>query len=295
MNIYYLGSALNLAALYMIAGLGASLSIKSGEFNLGGEGQIYVGGFIAAIILNALSSLPAPVAIIIALIASFIASGLMSFVCILIKKYKNADYLFTTFILSLAVIPFIDGLITGPCRADANNLLATPFINESFQLPSILPPSTLNISLPLAIIICLGFAALIYKTAYGRRLCVYGISPRFAKYSGYSLTRLSFSSAFISGGMHGLCGLLVIIGTYYTCHLGFFQGMGWNALSAALIAKANPIFLIPSSFFMAFITTYANKFALYHNLGFDISGIIQAVILFLISFPLFMPKNKEEA
>ena len=294
MNIYYLGSALNLASLYMIAGLGASLSIKSGEFNLGGEGQIYLGGFIAAIILNALSFLPAPVAILIALIASFISSGLMSFICIVIKKYKNADYLFTTFILSLAVIPFIDGLITGPFRADTNNLLATPFIKDSFKLKSFLPPSTVNISLPISIIICLAFASLIYKTAYGRKLCVYGISPRFAKYTGYSLTLLSFSSSFISGGMHGLCGLLAIIGTYYTCHLGFFQGMGWNALSAALIAHANPIFLIPSSFFMAFITTYANKFALYHNLGFDISGIIQAVILFLISFPLFTNKKDLE-
>ena len=294
MNIYYLGSALNLASLYLIAGLGASISIKSGEFNLGGEGQIYLGGFIAAIILNNTAALPAPIAFLIAMAASFAAAGLMSLICIIVKKYKNADYLFTTFILSTAVIPFIDGLITGPFRCDTNNLLATPFIPENFQLPSLMPPSTVNISLPVNIIIAVLFAGLIYKTSYGRQLSIYGISPRFSKYSGLGLTKLSFSSAFISGGMHGLCGLLAIIGTYYTCHLGFFQGMGWNALSAALIAKANPLFLIPSSFFMAFITTYANKFALYNNLGFDISSIIQAVILLLISFPIFNGKRKTE-
>ena len=294
MNIYYLGSALNLASLYIVAGLGASISIKSGEFNLGGEGQIYLGGFITAVMLNLLKNIPAPFAILIALALAFSLSGLMSLICIIVKKYKNADYLFTTFILSTAVIPFIDGMISGPFRADTNNLLATPFIAEKFKFPSILPPSTLNISLFLTIFLACGFGWLIYKTAYGRQLTIYGISPRFSKYSSFNLTKLSFSSAFISGGMHGICGFLAITGTYYTCHLGFFQGMGWNGLSAALIAKANPLLVIPSSFFMAFITTYANKFALYNNLGFDISSIIQAVILLLISFPLFTRRKSQE-
>ena len=62
--------------------------------------------------------------------------------------------------------------------------------------------------------------------------------------------------------------------------------MGWNALSSALIAGANPLLLIPSSLFMGFITTYSNKFALYHNFGCDMSSMLQAVILFLISFPI---------
>ena len=294
MNMYYLGSALNLGSLYMVAGLGASISIKSGEFNLGGEGQIYLGGFIAAIILNRLAALPAPLAIFIAMIGAFAFSGLMSLICIIVKKYKNADYLFTTFILSTAVIPFIDGMISGPFRAETINLLATPFIPQNFRLPSIMPPSTLNISLPLICLLSGALAYLLFRTPYGRRLSIYGISPEFARYSGYNLTKLSFSSAFISGGIHGLCGLLAIIGTYYTCHLGFYQGMGWNGLSAALIAKANPLVLIPSSLFMSFITTYANKFGLYHNLGFDISSIIQAVILLLISFPIFAGKRKED-
>lgn len=294
MNLYYLGSALNLASLYIIAGLGASFSIKAGEFNLGGEGQIYLGGFTAAVILNFLRNIPVPFAIIIALICSFILSGLMSLICIIVKKYKNADYLFTTFILSTAIIPFIDGMISGPFRGDTNNLMATPFIAENIRLKSILPPSTLNISFFFSIMIAILFALIIYKTSYGRQLCIYGISSEFSKYSRFKTTRLSFSAAFISGGMHGLCGFFAILGTYYTCHIGFFQGMGWNALSAALIAKANPLLLIPSSLFMAFIITYSNKYALYNNLGFDIGSIIQAVILLIISFPILNFKKKED-
>lgn len=292
MNLYYFGSALNLSSLYMIAGLGAALSIKSGSFNLGGEGQIYLGGFTAALILVKLTALPAALALPLALTAAFLTSGLLALISALLQHYRKADFLFTTYIASAATIPFIDGLISGPFRSQSDNLLATTFIDQKFRLPSIMPPSTLNPSFFLALLLCLGFFFLIFRTAWGRKICIYGISPRFANFSAYNTKSLTFSSAFISGGMHGLCGGLAICGSYFTCHIGFYSGMGWNAFSAALIASSNPLFLIPSSFFMGFITTYSNKYALYHNFGFDMGSLIQALILLLISFPIFKKETR---
>ena len=97
------------------------------------------------------------------------------------------------------------------------------------------------------------------------------------------------SSALLSGALHGLTGAAAILGTYFTCHQGFYSGMGWNAFSAALIASANPLALIPSSLLMGFMTTYANRYALFHNFGFDISSLIQAIILLIIAFPVIEP------
>ena len=286
MNPYYFGMALNLSSLYMIAGLGAAVSIKSGALNLGGEGQIYLGGFTTALILVKLAELPAPLAMMLSLITAFLASGFLALLSALLQHYRKADFLFTSYIASAATIPFIDGLISGPFRSHSNNLLATPFIEQKFRFPSILKPSSLNPSIFLALLLCCVFFFLLYRTAWGRKLCIYGISPRFAEFSTYNIKRLSFSAAIISGGMHGLCGAMAICGTYFTCHQGFYSGMGWNAFSAALIAGTNPLALIPSSFLMGFMTTYANRYALFHNFGFDISSLIQAVILFMIAFPI---------
>lgn len=283
MNPYYLGSALNISAVYMIAGCGASISLKSGELNLGGEGQIYAGGFAAALALVKLSFLPPIIALLFASILAIIISGSLTLLSAFLKRFRNADFLFTSFIISAAIIPLIDGFITGPFRNKSANLLATPFIQPSFRLPQIMKPSPLNISFFMAIILCGIFFYMIYKTPYGRKLSIYGTSPKFAQYAGYNQKQLQYSSAFISGGMHGLCGALTIAGTYFACHLGFYSGLGWNAFSAALIAGANPILLLPSSLFMGFLTTYANKFALYNNFGFDMSGLLQAIILLLIS------------
>ena len=291
MNVYYLGSALNLSALYMIAGSGALISIKSGDFNLGGEGQIYLGGFISAIILansgNIINGgLQAVFAVVLALAAAFLCSGILAALSALFKIFRNADFLFTSFIASAAIIPFIDGLISGPARSKTDNLLATAFIPDYVRLPSIMEPSPLNASFIFALILCAVLWILLNRTGWGRRLCILGTSPEFASFAGFTCRKLSLTSALISGGLHGLTGAVAILGTYFTCHQGFYSGMGWNAFSTALIAGTNPLALIPSSFLMGFMTTYANRYALFHNYGFDMSSLIQAVILFVIAFPL---------
>ena len=298
MNVYYLGSALNLSGLYMIAGSGALISIKSGDFNLGGEGQIYLGGFVSAVLLAKLGEIltvsvtggdlswwAAILAGSLALVLAFLLSGLMALLSAVLKILRNADFLFTSFIASAAIIPFIDGLISGPARSQTENLLATPFIPRGARLPSILSPSPLNASFLAAIALCAAFWFVLNRTAWGRQITVLGISPEFSRFAGFACPTLSMSSAFISGGMHGLCGAAAVLGTYFTCHQGFYTGSGWNAFSAALIAGANPLALIPSSLFMGFVTTYTNRYALYNNYGFDISSLIQAVILFVIAFP----------
>ena len=287
MNVYYLGSALNLSSLYMIAGAGALISIKSGDFNLGGEGQIYLGGFVSAVILAGLAEagLPLPLALFLAVSAALISSGLLAALSAVLKIFRKADFLFTSFIASAAIIPFIDGLISGPARSKSDNLLATPFIPEAARLPSILEPSPLNASFIFALALCAAAWLLIFRTSWGRQLCIFGTSPQFARYAGFAGRRLSLTSALFSGALHGLAGATAISGTYFTCHQGFYAGMGWNAFSAALIAGANPLALIPASFLMGFMTTYANRYALFHNFGFDMSSLIQAVILFAIAFP----------
>lgn len=304
MNLYYFGSALNLSALYMIAGCGAAVSIKSGELNLGGEGQIYLGGFICAVVLGAASHTSAPSSalhslahtallhpacgtffVLLALALAFTLPALIALFCAALKLFRNADFLFTSFIASAAIIPFIDGLIAGPARSHSENLLATPFIPAQLRLGQLLPPSPLNASFIAALALCAITWLLINRSMWGRQLTILGVSQSFAEYSAFSRRTLTCSSAIISGGLHGLCGAAAILGTYFTCHSGFYSGTGWNAFSAALIARANPLLLIPSSLLMGFITTYSNKYALYNNFGFDMSSLIQAGILFLISFP----------
>lgn len=285
MNSYFVGSILNLATLYMISGVGVLICLKAGYMNLGGEGQIYLGGFITAIILAnpIVQKIPPVIAVSLAISVGMSFSALLSFFSGFLLYKKHADMLFTSFIISAAVIPLIDGLVSGPFRNVSGNLLATPFIKTQFRLRSFMPPSAFNISFIFAILVCINAWYSFNRTETGRKICIYGVSDKFATYAGYNTKQIIYGVTAASGAMQGLCGAIAVIGTYYTCHAGFYSSMGWNAFSAALIASGNPLFLIPASAVMATLIHSSVTYSMFHNFGFDMSSIIQAIILFLIA------------
>ena len=91
------------------------------------------------------------------------------------------------------------------------------------------------------------------------------------------------STLFIDGAIHGFAGFIAVVGTYFACYKGFANSMGWNALTCALLAGKNPLFVIPSGLFLSWLYTSASRFSLVNNFGFDMSGIIQGVVVFAVA------------
>lgn len=294
MNIYLLGTILNTASLLMIGGAGAYIAIKCGHYNLGGEGQVYAGGFFAAIILSRFSSMPGFLALFICFIFTGLLTAFLAFLSALLKQYRKVEVLLSSYLLSSAVIPIIDWLIAVPCRGKTNNLLATEFIPKSVRFNSILPPSPLNGTFFFGLFICILLYLFLKYSNLGKELKIYGISPRFALYSGFSEEKLNFFSVSISGFLHGILGMFCVCGTYFTCHSGFYSGFGWNSLSTALLAGSNPLLIIPAAIVISALTNSASQFSLLHNFGFDMGNLLQGLIMFCILFSLALTRTHSE-
>lgn len=294
--MYYFGLMLSLSAIYMLAGAGAAFSLKTGRINLAGEGLIYLGGFLCAILLDffAKINLPAFFAVSFAFLVTAAAGALVLLFCEFLYKFKQADFLLTTFITSSAIIPLIDGLISGPFRTKTGNLLATPYLAHQYRFTSILKPSPLNCTIFIAIALCILLELFFIKTRFGKRTQIYGISPRFSYYSGFDCNKITFTAAAVCGALHALAGACAVCGIYFTCHTSFYAGLGWNALSVAMIAKTKPSLVIPVSIVISALMTYSGRYALYSNLDFDVNTLIQAVILFMIAI-LYSPHKRRNA
>ncbi len=294
--MYYFGLMLSLSAIYMLAGAGAAFSLKTGRINLAGEGLIYLGGFLCAILLDVFAkiNLPAFFAVSFAFLVTAAAGALVLLFCEFLYKFKQADFLLTTFITSSAIIPLIDGLISGPFRAKTGNLLATPYLAQQYSFASILKPSPLNCTIFIAIALCILLEFFFIKTRFGKRTQIYGISPRFSYYSGLECNKITFTAAAVCGALHALAGACAVCGIYFTCHTSFYAGLGWNALSVAMIAKTKPALVIPVSIVISALMTYSGRYALYSNLDFDVNTLIQAVILFMIAI-LYSPHKRRNA
>lgn len=290
---YYFGLMLNTASMLMMAGCGAMVAIKGGSMNLGGEGQIYSGGLVAGLILSSDMNIHPLIQFLLALILCVISGAFIAGISALLKELRGAEVLLTSFLLSAAIIPLADGFITSINGKTEQNLLALPYIKDSFKLPRIFPPSPLSTVIFLALAGCI-LAYFIYaKTYAGRKTVIWGKAPLFARYSGYSSSMNSTLTLCLSGAMHSLTGFCSVAGTYYTCHQGFYAGMGWNALSTALIASGNPLSLIPSALILSWIYTSADRVGLTQGFAFDIGGIVQSCILFSIAIPFVFGRKEK--
>lgn len=291
---WFLGNMLDEAALLAVASLGIALAFRAGTFNLGGEGQIYIGGLAAAMVLLSPNGLSGGMALALAAVAGMAAGGAMAALSGALKALVGADELITSFLLSAAVAPVADYLISGPLRDQSQNLLATARFAEDRLLPHLLPPSSLNVSAPIAIVLAVASYIFLSRTATGFRLRIVGSSPAFARFAGIEGKRYWTPALAVSGALHGLAGFFAVAGTYGVCHRGFAGGLGWNALAVALIARNAPLALIPASLAYAWLDAGSDAALLSSGLSFETAAFVQAVVLLLVTarFARFIPGGR---
>jgi simple sugar transport system permease protein len=279
-NVYSFGNMLNSAVPLILGGLGVSIAMKTGSLNLGGEGQIYSGAFIATAAALSLSQLGFFGGFI-AILAGAVVAGLAAALSGLCKARWNTSELITTFLLSNALILIVNYLVNGPFLDPETSLQSTKKIATALRLPLILPPSNLSAAIFIALAAVLAVHIFLSRTKFGYELRMAGASEIFARYGGINTRLNTVIAMFLSGAFYGLAGGLAVFGTYYGTIKEFSAGLGWNGLAAALIARFYPPALIPASLFLAWLGSGARIAMQNSDITFEVASIVQAVIFFL--------------
>jgi simple sugar transport system permease protein len=291
---WFLGNTLDSVALLLTASLGALISFRGGCFNLGGEGQIYIGGLAASAVLLTKGEGAFP-ALWLALGAALLAGGFMGFVPGLLRKRFAADELITSFLLSAALSPGADYLIAGPLRGAGANLLATARFPAARLLPRLLPPSNLSWSFIFALVLVLAGHLFINRTGTGYRFRIAASAPAFARYGGIDPEQYRIPAMTLSGALGGLAGFFAVAGTYGICHQGFPGGLGWNAIAVALVSRNHPLGLFPAALVYGWLKAGSDSALLAAGLSFETAAFIQAAALLLatvhFSFPRFWKRK----
>ena len=284
-NRWFLGNTLDSMALLLCAALGASLAFRAGCFNLGGEGQIYLGGCAAAAVLLSENQYPDFFILFLAALAAAVCGSIMGGISGLLRKQFGANELITSFLLAAALIPAGDYLIFAVFRSPEVNLLATDRISAGRILHHILPPSSLSVSIIFIFLLIVVFHIFIHKTVMGYRFRIVGISPELALFGGMDPNKRFVPAMTVSGAISGLTGFFAVAGTYGMCYQGFSGGLGWNGIAMALIAANEPLLLVPVVLIFAAINAGANIVMLGAGFGFETAAFIQAAVLLLAALP----------
>jgi len=294
-SIFSFGNMLNASIPLIFGALGITVAMKSGSLNLGGEGQVYLGGFSAVITALALTGFGIS-GTVIAMAAAFICAGAMSAFSGFCKARWNTNELITTFLFSSAVIPVLNYFVTGPFLDPETSLISTRKIHENMRLSPILPPSSLNTGIFIAIAAVVLVHLFLAKTKTGYEFRMAGHNELFARYGGINTKRNTILAMTISGGFYGLAGALAVLGTHYSVIAGFSAGLGWNGLAVALIAGFYIPAVIPAALFFAWIGAGARIAMQNTDLTWEVASIVQSVIFFLstsmVIKNIFMKKKK---
>ena len=284
-NLWFSGNTLDSMALLLTAALGAVVAFRGGCFNLGGEGQIYLGGCAAAIVLLNKNTLPGPFMLLSAAVAASAAGAVMGGVCGLLRKKTRASELITSFLLAASLIPVGDHLISSVFRSPGMNLLATDKFSSDRVLPNILPPSSLSLSIIFALVLIFLFQFFLRRTATGYRFHIAGAAPDLALFAGIDADKRFVPAMAVSGALAGFAGFFAVAGTYGMCYQGFSAGLGWNGIALALIAGNEPLLLLPVVFVFGSIKAGASAVILQSGFGFETAAFIESAILLLAALP----------
>jgi simple sugar transport system permease protein len=282
-NRYAFGNMLAASVPLMIAGLGVSVAFASRNFNLGGEGQVYAGGLAAVLVCLALPEAPPLFVQVLAASAAAACGALIGALSGILKRYLDVDELISSFLGSAIVVLVVDYFITGPFQDGSSNFQTTLAIAPAVRFVRILPPSSLSTGLFLGLFISLVAKFVFDRTRFGYELRVYGQGGDFARYAGIDTGFYTLLPMGISGALHGLAGAAMIMGSYYKAMKGFSGGVGWSAISVALIAHNDPLLVIPAALFLAWLEAGAKGVMIGSNVTSEIVSVVQAVIFFLIT------------
>ncbi len=294
---WHTGNMLNIAVLLAPAAIGASVALRSGSFNLGGEAQLYAPALVTALMLSRFSGIaPDTIVFFATLITALVTGAVIAAIPGILKVRFGSSELLTSFLLSAAMIPLLDYLIAGPLRDPGKNLLATASVPDALRIPPLVPPSFFNISSILILVLAILWVLYLSQTGGGYRLRMTGTAEEFAAYTGINTGKITAAGMTVSGALHGLSGFLAVTGTWYTCHQGITAGMGWSALGIALIAGKEAAAIVPVAIVFSWLQVSGDNALLSTRFDFDSTSLLLAVLFLVISakmLPVFRKKNKE--
>ncbi|MTI86167.1 MAG: ABC transporter permease [Firmicutes bacterium] len=228
----------------LLAGLGLAVAFRMQLWNIGGEGQIYMGAFGATWVALQLPNQPTWVVLPAMMLAGAAAGGLWAVIPAIPRAYLGVNEIITTLMLNYVAILWVDYLVYGPWKDPAGyNFPITPSFSESAILPT-LGDTRIHAGLLIGIILAIIIYLIIFRTKFGYEIRVIGESPGAARYAGMNISRKIIVVMLISGAVCGLAGMAELSGVTHRLQQGFSPGYGYTAIIVAWLTRLNPLGII---------------------------------------------------
>jgi general nucleoside transport system permease protein len=276
-------------------GLGITIAFRGGMWNIGGDGQLYLGALGATIIGVYLPSMPPVVHITLALMSGFIFGALWAAIPGYLKIRRGTNEIVVTIMLNYLATFLIAYLVSGPMK-DTTQLIPVPQsrqIAESAVLPRLIPLTRIHAGFIIAIAAVVVVWFILERTVLGYEIKAVGENVEAARYGGINVFKRGFIAMVLSGGFAGLAGMSEISGVHHYLLDGISPGYGYLAIAVALFGGLNPVGVVFSALFFGALMVGAES--MQRAVGVPTATIYLLeglVVIFVLARHILLPHRK---
>ena len=255
-SVFALSETLTRAIPLMLTGLAATVAFKARLFNIGAEGQLYVGA-LAEVAVGGMHGgggldLPPAVLFVLMMLTAALAGALLLLGPALMKTRMGVDEVVTTLLLNFIVLLLVSLMLDGPMKdPTAMGWPQSVALLGDLELSKLIAQTRVHTGLLWAVTLAVALWALMNYTVLGFDIRALGANPRAAAFAGVPITRTVVVVALLSGGLAGLAGAIEVAGRTSYLTLDMSPGYGYSGIVIAMLAALHPLAVVVASVFVA--------------------------------------------
>jgi ABC-type uncharacterized transport system permease subunit len=270
----------------IFTGLSVALAFRVGLFNIGAEGQLYLGALLAVIVGFAFTGLPWFVHAPLAVLAGFIGGALWGFIPGILKARTGAHEVIVTIMLNFVAYRVVDYALKTPfVQREGRNDPISKVVLDTAELAPLVERLRAHWGIVLAVVAAVAVSWLLFRSIKGFEFRAVGLNPSAARYAGMSISWSIVLSMVIAGGLAGLAGASIMLGGSKTLTPGFSPGYGFDGIAVALIGATRPAGVVAAAFLFGALRAGATPMQAATGTPIDIVIVIQALVIVFIAAP----------
>ena len=274
---YAITETLVRAAPMIFTGLAVTLAFRAKFWNIGAEGQLLAGA-MASCFVGAIP-MPGPLAMLLMAFAGAAAGAAVALIPALLRVRLKVYDVVSSLLLNSVVFYILMALIEGPWKDSFSGYPISPPIEDSANFPVLIEGTRLHLGVIVALIAAPLCWFLIARTTLGFRIRVTGENPEAARYGGINVQRVLLSTALLSGALAGLAGVGEVGGVHFQVMSDISPGYGYSGIVVAMLARLNPLGVVPAAIFLAAVMTGAEAMSRATGVPAFLSDVIQGTAL----------------
>lgn len=272
--------------------LGLAVAFTTQVWNIGADGQFYMGALLATIVGLYFNTTPAIIAFPIIVLAAGIGGAAWAFTPGILRVRYGINEIITTLMFNYIAVYFLSYMLHNPLKDPITHWPESPTLASDLWAPILIPGTRLSLGVAIAFLLAVPAVYFVLKvTVWGKKLEVIGSNPSATTYIGVSSSKSTMQAMLVSGFMAGLAGGFELLGIHHKMIMGMSLDYGFTAIAVTLLGYLNPLLIGVVSIFVGGVINGSTTMQRMEGIPEGMAGVFQGLLIVFVLISYFIEEK----